>query len=174
VKKTVAGMVLAVSLYAEGITLPEHFLADFTQLITNPKQKVIRYSGKIRFSNPSLLKWAYFKPSRKEVCTNGEELRVVDHELEQVSVYFITKGFNLSEIIKQAKFYQKNIYVAHYQGKSYTIQIDGKGRLQSVAYYDELDNKVQIVFKNMKYGRGALPYQGMLCPAPKNYDEIGG
>jgi len=167
-------MVLAVSLYAGEISLPDHFQADFTQMITNPKQKIIRYSGKVRFSNPSLMKWSYRKPSRKEVCTNGEELRVVDHELEQVSIYFISKGFNLSEIINQAKKYKKNIYVAHYLGKSYTIQTDRKGHLQSVAYYDEIDNKVQIIFKNIKYGKGAFSYQSMLCPAPKNYDEIRG
>ncbi len=167
-------MAIAVSVYAGGITLPDHFTADFTQMITNTKKKVINYSGKVRFSKPALMKWEYRKPTRKEVCTDGEKLTVVDHDLEQISFYRISKGFDLSKIVNEAKVYSKNIYVAHYEGKSYTIQVDGKGRLHSVAYYDELDNKIQIIFKNIKYGKGPLKRASMLCPAPKDYDEIRG
>jgi len=173
-RKIIVSMTMAIALYAGGISLPDHFTAKFTQRITNPKKKIIDYSGKIRFSKPTLMKWEYNKPTKKEVCTDGEALTVVDHDLEQVSIYLISQGFNLSEIVKKAKEHSKNIYVAHYQGKSYTIQTDGKGRLQSVAYYDELDNKVQIVFKNIKYGNGPLKKASMLCPAPKEYDEIRG
>jgi len=167
-------MTLVATLYAGGITLPGHFKANFIQKITNTKNKTIDYSGKVRFSNPSLMKWEYRKPTKKEVCTDGEALTVVDHDLEQVSIYLISKGFDLGKIVKEAKEHSKNVYVAHYQGKSYTIQVDGKGRLHSVAYYDELDNKVQIVFKNMTYGKGAFKRAGMLCPTPKYYDEIRG
>ena len=167
-------MAIAVSVYAGGITLPDHFTADFTQMITNTKKKVINYSGKVRFSKPALMKWEYRKPTRKEVCTDGGKLTVVDHDLEQISFYRISKGFDLSKIVNEAKVYSKNIYVAHYEGKSYTIQVDGKGRLHSVAYYDELDNKIQIIFKNIKYGKGPLKRASMLCPAPKDYDEIRG
>jgi len=167
-------MVLTVFLYAEGIALPNNFKADFKQKITNPKNNIINYSGKVRFSNPSLMKWEYVSPTKKEVCTDGKGLTVVDHDLEQVSTYVISGGFNLSEIIKQAKVHRKNIFVAQYHGKSYTIQTNRKGELQSIAYYDDLDNKVQIVFKNIRYGKGALPIQSMRCPHPKEYDEIRG
>jgi len=167
-------MAIVISLYGGGITLPDHFKANFIQKITNTKNKTINYSGKVRFSNPVLMKWEYSRPIKKEVCTDGEELTVVDHDLEQVSLYFISRGFNLGEIIKKAKEHSSNIYVAHYQGKSYTIQVDRKGRLHSVAYYDELDNKVQIIFKNIKYGNGPLKRASMLCPTPRNYDEIRG
>jgi len=167
-------MSLGITLYAGGITLPGHFSADFTQMITNPKKKTINYSGKVRFSTPSMMKWEYTKPTRKEVCTDGKELRVVDHDLEQVSTYLISKGFDLKEIVKQAKEHSRNIYVASYEGKKYTIRTDGKKRLESIAYYDDLDNKVQIVFKKVRYGKGALSLQSMTCSAPKDYDEIRG
>jgi len=167
-------MVIGISLYADGIILPDNFKADFMQKITNPKKKSINYSGKVRFSTPSLMKWEYTKPTQKEVCTDGKELRVVDHDLEQVSTYFISKGFNLNEIVKKAKEHSPKIYVARYEGKSYTIQVDGKKRLQSIAYYDDLDNKVQIIFKNIKYGKGALGLKSMTCTAPKAYDRIRG
>lgn len=173
-KKILASMVVGIFLYAEGIALPDNFHADFRQKITNPKKKVIDYSGKVRFSTPSLMKWEYSRPTKKEVCTDGKELRVVDHDLEQVSLYLISKGFNLNEVVKTAKEHSPGIYVARYEGKSYTIKVDGKKRIQSIAYYDDLDNKVQIIFKNMNYGKGALSRKSMRCSAPRDYDVIRG
>jgi len=160
--------------YSASISLPENFQAKFTQKITNPKKKVINYSGKVYFSDHTLLKWEYTKPTKKEVCTNGFELTVVDHDLEQISRYNIDKGFNLTEILKKAKHYKDNIYLAQYQGKQYTIGVDSKSRLQSVSYFDELDNKVQIAFMRVKYGKGKLSPSLLTCKYPKHYDMIKG
>jgi len=165
---------LSIFVYAESIKIPENFQANFTQMITNPKKKVINYSGKVYFSEGSKLKWEYKKPTKKEVCTNGSELVVVDHDLEQVSEYQINKGFNLSKILRKAKFHKGNLYLADYNGKKYTIQVDKKKRLQAVAYFDDLDNKVQIAFRKVKYGKGKLPSRKMTCDYPKNYDMIRG
>jgi len=169
-------LILSLGFYAHAasIILPENFQANFTQKITNTKKKTINYAGKVRFSNESMLKWTYIKPTKKEVCTDGRELTVVDHDLEQVSNYLIDKGFNFTKILKQAKPHSKNIYVAKYQNKSYTIQVDGKQRLHSIAYFDDLDNKVQIVFKKVKYGKGSLSKKSMACKVPKDYDVIRG
>jgi len=169
-------LILSVGIYAtaSSIKLPENFQAGFTQKITNAKKKTINYSGKVRFSNKTLLKWEYLKPTKKEVCTDGYELLVVDHDLEQVSNYIINKGFNLTKILKQAKEHSKNIYVTKYENINYTIQVDAKQRLHSIAYFDDLDNKVQIVFKKMKYGKGKLSSKSMKCNYPKNYDMIRG
>jgi outer membrane lipoprotein carrier protein len=161
-------------IFAATIALPENFTANFMQKITNPKKKVINYSGKVRFSDETLLKWEYMEPTKKEVCTNGDELLVVDHDLEQVSNYLISKGFNLTEILKKAKLHSTHIYVAQYQGKKYTIQTDKKEQLQSVAYFDDLENKVQLVFQKVKYGKGKLPAETMQCNYPKAYDMIRG
>ena len=128
------------------IALPENFQADFEQKITNSKGKVIKYAGKVRFCDKTLFKWSYLSPTKKEVCTDGVELLVVDHDLEQVSAYFITKGLDISKVLQKAKQHSKNIYVAEYDGKHYSIQLDQSTKLHSIAYYDELDNKVQIIF----------------------------
>ena len=135
---------------------------------------MITYSGKVRFSNETLFKWSYKEPTQKEVCTNGLELLVVDHDLEQVSAYRISNGIDIAKILKKAKPHSENIYVAAYENKQYTIQVDNKQKLHSIAYFDDLDNKVQIVFKHMKYGKGNLPSQSMKCNYPKNYDMIQG
>jgi len=166
--------ILSIFIFAKSINIPENFQANFTQIITNPKKKVINYSGKVYFSEASKLKWEYKKPTKKEVCTNGLELLVVDHDLEQVSKYNISKGFNLSEILKKAKYHSKKLYLADYDGKKYTIQVDKNNRLQAVAYFDDLDNKVQIAFRKVKYGKGKLSSKKMTCSYPKSYDIIRG
>ena len=172
--KLLALLSMTFSLLLADIELPDNFQADFTQKITNTKQKVITYKGKVRFTNDRLFKWSYKEPTQKEVCTDGFELLVVDHDLEQVSAFMITKGIDIAKILKKATLYTENIYVAEYENKKYTIQVDKRQRLHSIAYYDDLDNKVQIVFKKMKYGKGDLPVKSMKCNYPKDYDMIQG
>ncbi|MCF6245332.1 MAG: LolA-like outer membrane lipoprotein chaperone [Sulfurovum sp.] len=167
-------LILILSYTAHALSLPEKFTADFTQQITNPKKKVITYQGKVYFSNKTFFKWDYTSPTKKQVCSNGRELTVVDHDLEQVSQYDIDKGFNFSKVLKNAKLHKKNIYVAKYENKSYTIQVDAQQRLQSIAYFDDLDNKVQIIFKKVKYAKGNLSKKIMTCKIPKAYDIIRG
>jgi len=173
-KKILIAVLFSVLSNAGDIVLPEHFQATFVQTVTNPKNKVIRYSGKVAFSEGNLLKWSYEEPTKKEVCTDGKEVLVVDHDLEQTSAYRIDKGFDLTQILKDAKPYKDHIYVTEFAGKRYTIQLDNKAHLQSVAYYDDLDNKVQILFKHMKYGKGRLDAARMKCYYPASYDVIRG
>ena len=168
------GVILLSTLLFSDIKLPENFSADFTQLITNTKKKVIHYSGIVRFTDAKLFKWSYLEPTKKEVCTDGKELIVVDHDLEQVSAYYISKGLDIAKVLGKAKRYSKHIYVAEFDGTKYTIQLDSAQKLQSIAYFDELDNKVQIVFKEMHYGKGNLPSKEMKCNYPVDYDVIRG
>jgi len=168
------GVLLFTGIVFAEIKLPDNFSADFTQMITNTKKKVITYNGEVRFSEGKLFKWSYLKPTKKEVCTDGSELLVVDHDLEQVSAYYISEGLDIAKVLGKAKLHSKNIYVAQYQGKKYTIQLDDTQKLHSIAYYDDLDNKVQIVFPSMKYGKGKLATQKMKCDYPTEYDMIRG
>ena len=161
-------------LWAKGPLLPEHFSANFEQTITNPKGKVIHYKGSVLYGGESRMKWHYTTPTKKEVCTDGKALTVVDHDLEQVSFYQVKKPFNLQEILKKAKPYKKEIYLAVYEGKTYTVKVDAKGRIESAAYYDDLDNKVQILFRKVRYGKGRLPRKKTQCHYPSSYDIIRG
>lgn len=167
-------LLLLSSVLIASIELPENFQANFEQKITNTKGKVIKYTGKVLFSDKSLFKWSYISPTKKEVCTDGVELLVVDHDLEQVSTYYITKGLDISKVLDKAEPYSKHIYVAEYEAKHYTIQLDDTKKLHSIAYYDELDNKVQIIFTNMKYGKGKLKSGKLKCNYPNAYDVIRG
>ena len=159
---------------AVSIEMPNSFKANFIQKVTNPKNKVLNYSGNVSFSDSTLLKWVYTKPTKKEVCTNGKELTVVDHDLEQASHYRINKGFDFAKILKSATLYKDNIYVTNYENKKYTIKIDKKKQLHSIAYFDNLDNKVQIKFEHVKYSKDSLSQKEMNCTIPKAYDIIKG
>jgi outer membrane lipoprotein carrier protein len=158
----------------DGIKLPVSFLSNFEQIVTNPKHKVIKYKGSVKYVYPSIMRWDYKEPTQKEVCSDGENIKVVDHDLEQVSIYYINKKFDVAKILSKAKHYKGNIYIAKYQDKDYTIALDKKGRVQSMAYYDDMDNMIQIVFKNIKYKNKQFKSKDMKCYYPKDYDIIRG
>jgi outer membrane lipoprotein carrier protein len=172
--KLLWGLLFSTSLSLATITLPENFKAKFIQTVTTPKKKIIKYNGKVLFSHKVFFKWVYMKPTQKEVCTNGKEILVVDHDLEQVSAFYIQKGLNIAKVLGKAMPYKDDIYIAQFDGKKYTIQLSKSKKLQSIAYYDDLDNKVQILFTQMQYGKDILPKKSMQCNYPASYDVIRG
>jgi outer membrane lipoprotein carrier protein len=64
--------------------------------------------------------------------------------------------------------------MTEFEGRTYTIKLDGKGALQSIAFYDNLDNKVQILFLKMRYSAQTVPSEKMQCNYPAAYDVIRG
>lgn len=163
------------TLLSADINLPQNFKTDFHQTITNDKAKVISYEGTVLFTNSirSLFKWSYTSPTEKEVCTDGTSLIVVDHDLEQVSTYMINDGINLEEILKIATKISDKTYQAIYKEVEYLISLDENQQLEQIAYVDNLDNAVKIIFKNMNYN--TIVNEGELdCNAPQSYDEIKG
>jgi len=161
------------SIFAQ-ISLPKNFSTKFKQTVTNTKKKQIKYNGVLYFIAPNKFKWSYKAPTKKEVCTDGKSLIVVDHDLEQVSKYILKRGLNISKILSKAKFYKQNIYLAKYENKNYTIVVDSKKRLKSIGYLDDLDNTVNIFFNNIKYNKNRISKKMMRCKYPKNYDYIRG
>lgn len=157
-------------LSADGIKLPMAFDSSFTQEIISPKNKKIIYKGRVLYSDKSLLKWIYAAPTKKEVCTNGKEVVIVDNDLEQVSFYTINKGFNLPEVLKSAKKEPNGTFSAKYQKKNYNIKLNSNGELLQVFYVDDLDNKVTINFNGIKYKNRSIPSENLKCIIPRNYD----
>ena len=173
-----------------GISLPNNFETDFTQTITNNKGKVINYKGKVDFKqerqiyidkfnqtkelSSKLFKWSYKTPTKKEVCTDGVQLLVIDHDLEQVSKYIIDDGLDLEEILKVAERLTPTDYKAIYKDVEYLITLDSNNRLKKIFYVDSLDNRVKIVFINMIYNSKSFNDESLECPIDKNYDVIEG
>jgi len=157
------------------ITLPQSFESNFQQTITNDKGKVIEYNGSVLFQNQdrSLFKWNYTYPTKKEVCTDGISLRVVDHDLEQISNYFVDEGINLEAILNVAQKISVTDYKATYKEVEYFISVDIKNQLSKIVYVDNLDNRVKIIFNNIYYNT-AIDMKRLECQAPQEYDIIEG
>ncbi len=156
------------------LKMPTAFESQFVQEIISPAKKKIIYTGKVKYSKSSLLKWQYTSPTKKEVCTNGKELVIVDHDLEQISFYTIEKGFDLSAVLKNAKKQKNGSFAAAYQKKDYYINLNANGQLESIAYNDDLDNSVNIRFNGMKYNNTPFSNNTMKCILPRAYDIIRG
>lgn len=182
-------LLITINLNAE-IALPDNFETDFNQTITNEKGKVIAYNGDVKFKNEKqilvnelgeeqkisskLFKWNYKSPTKKEVCSDGLQLIVVDHDLEQVSRYIIDEGLDLEEILKVAQKITTKDYKAVYREVEYLISVDNKDQLKKIFYVDNLDNRVKIIFSNMQYNIKSFKDKELECDAPKEYDVIEG
>ena len=173
--KMMGMLVLLIGVVTAGkIEIPVSFSAHFTQKITTPKKKVIKYSGTLLLNNAGALKWHYQKPTKKEVCSSGKNFMIVDHDLEQVSFYELRQALDLTSILKKARHHKDNLYVATYEKVLYTFSLDKRGRIDQIAYKDTLDNVVNIHFKQMRYSNKPNPPKVMRCSQPADYDIIGG
>ena len=172
------------------ILLPTNFQTEFKQTITNDKDRVIAYDGMVRFKNEtqiiideqglsheiksSLFRWDYQNPTKKEVCTDGVQLIVVDHDLEQISRYIVDEGINLEEILKVAQKISTRDYKATYKDVEYLITLDERDWLKKIFYVDNLDNRVKIEFEQMVYDTNNFENSTLECIAPSDYDIIEG
>jgi outer membrane lipoprotein carrier protein len=167
-------VILIASLSVAGdIKFPTGMKASFFQKVTNQHKKVLKYSGSLVIWK-NRIKWLYTKPSKKEVCSDGIKLVVVDHELEQVGFYKMNKSLNLQKVINSARHHKNNIYVARYQKKNYTIAIDKNGYISQIAYKDDMDNIVNLHFSRIKILKRAPSSRALACPYPRSYDLLGG
>jgi outer membrane lipoprotein carrier protein len=185
-------LLLTITIFAiylnANISLPNNFETNFNQTITNDKGKVIKYSGSVSFKqdrdvfidkfnhkqviSSRLFKWSYTNPTKKEVCTDGVQLLVIDHDLEQVSKYLIDDGLDLEKVLKVAKKISTTDYKAVYKDIEYLITLDNRGRLKKIFYVDSLDNRVRILFTNMKYNSKSFSDKSLECPIDPDYDII--
>ncbi|WP_373035306.1 LolA-like outer membrane lipoprotein chaperone [Sulfurimonas sp.] len=125
------------------------FQADFTQSVTDDKDKSLVYEGHVVASKPQNAVWNYTKPIKKDVYINRYNVTVVEPEIEQVIVRRIESNFDFFNMIQNAKKIEKDVYEARYKESKFTITT--KNRLiESISYIDEFENKVKILFENQK------------------------
>ena len=178
---------LFLTLQAE-INLPENFESNFVQVIINDKGKTLEYNGSVIYRYDkhiliddrgseqeianSLFKWSYFSPTKKEVCSDGVQIVIIDHDLEQVSKYLIDEGVDLEQILKRAEMITTKDYKAVYKEVEYLITLDDQGQLKKIVYVDRLDNTVKIEFQNMHYNLKNFDESRLECVINSDYDLI--
>jgi len=143
---TLISMQLFGSMALEDVT---SFEADFTQSITDEKDKVLTYNGHIIALKPQNARWSYVKPVKKDVFINDFEVTIVEPEIEQVIIKRLESNFDFFKIISNAKKIGQNTYVAYYRDSKFTIVKKG-ALIESISYLDEFENRVKIIFENQK------------------------
>ncbi|MEA1891289.1 MAG: LolA-like outer membrane lipoprotein chaperone [Campylobacterota bacterium] len=125
------------------------FKADFTQTITDDKNKALIYTGHIVASKPQHALWNYIQPIKKDIYINISSVTIVEPEIEQVIIRRIESNFNFFNMIENAKHIKEDIYEANHKESVFTIRINNK-LIESISYIDEFENRVKIIFKNQK------------------------
>ena len=154
------------------LMIPTAFGASFVQKVTTPTHKTIRYSGTLNINKTRAFRWKYVHPKAKEICGDGAEVRIVDHDLEQVIVYRVGGLLDLMQLLKRAQRYRDQLYTAKYHGVTYTLKLNQQGRIEQIAYKDDLDNVVHIRFRNIQYLDRSFGQEDLVCPVPKGYDIV--
>ncbi len=139
---------LAFRIFASDIDISS-FKADFTQSITDDKNKTITYKGNVIASNTQDALWNYKTPVVKSVYLNGSKVTIIEPELEQVIIKYIKSNFNFFNMIKNAKKINNNTYIATFNDAKFTIKTEDK-KIKSISYLDEFENKVVITFSNQQ------------------------
>jgi outer membrane lipoprotein carrier protein len=166
-------MFFPIILFAE-IKVPVSFSATFVQKVTNPKKKQIRYTGDLAVNRSREFRWAYRTPTKREICGDGSRVRIIDHRLEQVVVYKVGSLLDLMQLLKRAKPYRGDIYLAKYHGTRYTLKLDKKKQIEQIAYTDEMENIINIHFHKVHYNTTPIAAAKLRCVVPKSYDVIKG
>ena len=128
------------------------FEADFTQMVTDDKGKVLTYTGNVIASKPQNALWDYIKPITKKIYIDSHKVTVIEPEIEQVIIRRIESSFDFFNMIKKAKKTGDNSYLAIFKSSEFIIKTE-KSLIKSIAYSDEFENSVHILFENQKQNR---------------------
>jgi len=141
-------LILLSGLLASPIDLST-FKANFTQNITDEKNKVLTYKGDIIASDKQKALWRYSFPIKKLVYLNKNKVTIVEPEIEQVIIKYVKSNFNFFNMLKNSKKISNNKYLAKFNGVDFTITTADK-KIESINYLDNFENKVKIIFQNQK------------------------
>ncbi len=162
--------ILLISQAIASIDNIKSFEADFTQTITDDKDKVLSYSGHVQASKPQFAKWSYKKPVDKEIYISPFIVTIVEPEIEQVIQRKVESNFNFFQMVRNAKKIEENTYEARYKNSIFTI-IKDKDLIKSISYIDEFENDVIMTFENQKQNH-KIPLEVFTPKYPLYFDIV--
>jgi len=157
------------SLFAFGENI-QSFEADFTQTITDEENKVLKYKGTMHSKRPALVLWNYTDPINKKIYVDKKRAVIVEAELEQAIIKQLRGEIDFFEILSKAKSTDESHYIAYYKDLEFIIE-EENGVIISLAYTDQLENKVVITFSNQRQNR-PIEDQFFIPKVPKEFDII--
>ena len=171
-KKIIITMLFASALLAR-LQIPDQIHADFSQIVLNTENnQTLRYTGSVFIRFPNEAKWIYKQPIEKTVCLMQNRAWVIEPELEQATLFQLSRATFVLKILKEANQIKKHKYKALHEGVEYIITTDSKERIKRIEYTDDLGNGVVLTFKNIK--SNPLNPTSLKCIIPKDYDIIDG
>ncbi|MDD3462950.1 MAG: LolA-like outer membrane lipoprotein chaperone [Sulfurospirillaceae bacterium] len=144
--------------------------SDFVQKITNDEKKTIVYEGKLYLRDDNKAFWQYTKPVQKQIFFNGNNVLMVEPELEQVVITKLDSTPDIGRMLKEAKEIGVGKYIAKYKDTTYTIEASSS-KINKITYNDRLDNGVEIIFSNQNVNI-ILEDELFKAVIPKGYDII--
>ncbi|MDD2789300.1 MAG: LolA-like outer membrane lipoprotein chaperone [Sulfurimonas sp.] len=146
------------------------FEADFIQSVTDEKNKVLNYSGKVTALKPQNALWKYTKPVQKDVYMSPQSITIIEPEIEQVIIRKVDSNFDFFHMISKAKKIKENRYQTSYQDTLFDITTKGD-IIESISYQDEFENKIKIVFTR-QIQNAAISKDTFEPILPADYDVI--
>ena len=147
------------------------FQADFKQSITDDKQKILNYKGKVIATKPQNALWNYTYPISKLVYINSRTVTIVEPELEQVIIKNIESNFDFFKLVQNAQKISKQKYETFYKETRFFIKTDKNEIIESISYKDEFENDVVIHFSNQIINK-PLNAEIFIPNVPLDYDVI--
>lgn len=159
------------SLFAFGEDI-QSFEADFVQEITDETGKVIRYEGHIQAKRPAFVLWDYKKPEAiaKKIFINSVRVVIVQPALEQAAVKQLRDEISFFEILASVVAIGEHRYKARYKNINFILE-EESGIISSLAYTDELENKVHLSFSKQRQNR-PIEDKVFTPRVPPEYDII--
>lgn len=123
--------------------------ADFKQQIKGEKGAIpVLYSGTLYAAN-NKVKWLYNKPLAKEVYLEKNVAYVYEPQLNQVTIGSLKENIDFIHILQKVKKISENHYQTKIGDTTYYLTIKDS-KPYSLAYEDNLDNDITIIFENVK------------------------
>ncbi len=138
-------MFALISLHALPLNITS-FSSEFEQIIIDDQNKTIRYHGNFIAKAPAMALWDYREPIVKQVMIKGNDVTVVEPDLEQVIYKRIEKDFDFFGILEKALMIGEGHYEATYEYRRFSLYLDGNV-IKKIVYLDDFDNIVTIHFK---------------------------
>ena len=146
------------------------FDASFEQHIIDENDKRVVYRGHVWAQRPHSAHWRYSEPVEKEVYMNGNEVVVVEPEMEQAIVRQLREEIDFFTILSHAKPLGDGRYEAQYDSQTFTITADGE-LLVSISYRDTFDNRIELRFGE-QHQNTPIPPSTFNAEIPDGYDVI--
>jgi hypothetical protein len=155
-------------LQLSALEIPQSMQADFIQSVTNEHNQTITYKGSLSYVAPDKSKWIYTKPAPKTICTDANNITIIEDDLEQATLYKNQNHIDFMQLYGDAVALEDNRYVTYFQENRYFFETK-EGKIYKLYYTDALNNRSQIEFSNVLYDT-TFEYEG--CTIPASYDVI--